>query len=133
MLEEKTLSREEAAIHMIKGGRCIHAFDGVRYEYFWQDGRFFKYLYHIGNKSTNVEIVPLEIVPLPGVGTWHIKRSPIKYSKTIWLNVHPEPGCQDEVLVEYLFGKVTGKWIWNRTRTTTCDKEYRITIEEVKD
>jgi hypothetical protein len=126
MPEEEILTIEEAVVHMVHGGDCIYIFNGISYEYFWKDGRFLKRR-RLSETARDIETVMM----LPTGGCWKKKNKPVKYSKTIWLNVHPEPGCQDEVLVEYLFGKVTGKWIWNRTRTTTCDKEYRITIEEV--
>jgi hypothetical protein len=122
---EKTISREEAAIHMISGGRCVYAHKSTTSEYFWQDGQFLRCL------SDNIE----EVVGWLPEGRWKIKRSPIKYSKTIWLAEHPIPANkrlddQSDTLFIYIFGM---RPKWTRERYQACDKQYKITIEEVVD
>ena len=119
--EEQYLSREEAAIHMINGGRCLYLHNFTTSEYFWKTGRFLKYV----DAGTHV----VEAARLPS-GRWKIKRSPIKYSKDMWVNKRLKSENDSSNLASYLFG---GGFLYSFTKTKVCNMPYKITIEEIVD
>jgi hypothetical protein len=57
-------------------------------------------------------------------------RERVKYSVELFFARHPEHNSNRTHLVDYLFD---GSGYWTKERTTTANKRYRITVEEVQD